>query len=56
MENPGALGEFLEKFEKKSKVSCWRKCVGIWEQVLASQKQGNEGPRKYLEKRLELEA
>ena len=52
-ETQGALDEFLEKFKKKFEVSCWRKCVGIWKQVLASQKQGNEGPRKYLEKWLE---
>ena len=55
-ENQGALDEFLENFKKKFEVSCWRKCVGIWEQVLAFQKQGDEGPKKYLEKWLELEA
>ena len=51
-ENRGAF----EKFKKKFKVSCWRKCVGIWEQVLAFQKQGEEGLRNYLEKWLELVA
>ena len=50
------MDEFLKKFKKKFEVSCWRKCVGIWEQVLAFQKQGDEGPKKYLEKWLELEA
>ena len=30
--------------------------MGIWEQVLAFQKQGDDGPKKYLEKWLELEA
>ena len=30
--------------------------MGIWEQVLVFQKQGDEGPKKYLERWLELEA
>ena len=55
-ENQGALEEFIEKFKKKFEVPCWRKCVEIWEQVLAFQKHGDEGPKKYLERWLELEA
>ena len=50
------MDEFIEKFKKKFEVPCWRKCVGIWEQVLVFQKQGDEGPKKYLERWLELEA
>ena len=55
-ENQGALEEFIEKFKKKFEVPCWRKCVEIWEQVLAFQKHGDEGPKKYLERWSELEA
>ena len=33
-ENQGVLDKFIEKFKKKFEVPCWRKCVGIWEQVL----------------------
>ena len=54
-ERQGALEEFMELFKKKYEVPCWRKCIEICEQVLAFQKNGDEGPNKYLERWLELE-
>ena len=55
-ENQGALDEFLSKFKMKFEVPSWRKCVEILDQVLKFQKSGDEGPKKYLERCLELVA
>lgn len=55
-ESQNAVETFLEKFKKKFEVPGWRKCVKIWDQILEFQKIGDEGPKKYLERWLELEA
>ena len=56
IENQGALEQFLDKFKKKFEIPSWRKCVEIWEQLLAFKRQEDEGPKKYLERWIELEA
>ena len=55
-ENPGALNVFLDRLKKKCEIPNWRKCVELWEQVIAFQKHDDEGPKKYLGRWMELEA
>ena len=52
----GAIDQFLQKFQKKFEVSNWKKCSGIWKEILNFNAQEGETTRQYMERFNEIEA
>jgi len=52
----GAIDQFLQKFQKKFEVSNWKKCSGVWKEILNFNAQEGETTRQYLERFNEIEA
>ena len=56
MTTVGAIDLFLQKFQKKFEISNWKKCSGVWKEILDFKAKEGETTRQYLERFNEIES